>query len=47
VAPTALDELVTLGGVEVYSASIEFRSNISADSEVASWIDEAVGQVQP
>jgi hypothetical protein len=44
---TAIDGLVALGGIDSYNALIEFRSDISADSERASWIDEAIGQMQP
>lgn len=43
----ALDGLVAIGGIESHNALIEFRSEIAADSERASWADEAIGQIQP
>ena len=44
---SALDGLVAIGGIESHDALVEFRSELSADSERASWADEAIGQIQP
>ena len=42
----ALDGLVTIGGIKSRAALIDFRSELAEDSEQASWVDEAIGQIQ-
>lgn len=42
----ALDGLVTIGGIKSQAALIDFRSELAEDSEQASWVDEAIGQIQ-
>lgn len=42
----ALDGLVAIGGIKSHAALIDFRSELTEDSERASWVDEAIGQIK-
>lgn len=42
----ALDGQVTIGGIRSHAALIDFRSELAEDSEQASWVDEAIDQIQ-
>lgn len=42
----ALDGLVTTGGIKSHAALIDFRSELAEDSDQASWVNGAIGQIQ-